>query len=220
MSEREIDLVRTAYEMRDSGAHRRAAAAVIRARAAGDIETADEIDRIARAHRHIRLRDQALGGPTAETVVHARRRPHGDTIQALLQTGALTVDEARAAIEIGRIVEALVRRVSCRCGSYEPRTAGSASSDLSMPSALAWRYEQRYLPWARWMQRHGHARHLQLVLSICVDGRSVRDAAAAYAMRRSSVVRILAGALGRYVMICDGHRDMSCAWLAGPATTY
>jgi hypothetical protein len=135
-----VETCRAAFELRHGDARIRTR----RALQSADPATARALTHLLQDHRHRRLNGDA--GPTPETLVHRRRGNHTDTIGRMLSFA-----EQAAALQIATVVEALtapLRTAACRW--EQGRVDGSGGGD-GMSGCLAQLYQQRYLPWARWM---------------------------------------------------------------------
>lgn len=101
----EVETSRAAYELRKPDAPRRTAEALARARRLNDVEQARELAGVRIDNQHRRLDPDDLG-PSRETLVKHRRR-RGDTIEALIRTGALEWHQQASALQVAAVYECL-----------------------------------------------------------------------------------------------------------------
>ena len=153
--------------------------------------------------------------PTSGTPqTKAKLRP--DTLVTMFKRGSLTSDHLLAAAEIRDVFEALTRPMWPRIVDYEPRIGSPVKRGYVQPidrmSSKMWiLWQSHYKPWANEMSKAavstpaGHARLLEVTISVVVDGESLSTLSALWRLPRRSGGRlfgsVLRDGLGRYCEI-------------------
>lgn len=159
--------------------------------------------RRSRLRRAARSRPQPIP-PTPETL----RKRRYDVIAGLLARRRISHEQAEAAGEIRRVLEAVGR------GMFP--TAQTMAFTGKAPRVRTWRdfidrmsarerraWERHYIPWTREMSLEiaaglGGTRWLQLVLDIVVDNCGLRETEQRYGLRHGTAIEYLIQGLERY----------------------
>lgn len=146
-------------------------------------------------------------GPTPET----SRMPNRKTpVMRLVETGSLTHDHLRDAIEICEIFEAITAPVmSKRAGivsSGRPPKRSFRTNDYSLTDKIVDLRTHVYLPWTKEMHRRDNM-NLPLVMDVVIHCHSIRGVVGDYHRGHDRVVSFLRDGLDLYANFRKTHRE-------------
>ena len=144
------------------------------------------------------IEQQRQANATPETI----RRAKADQIERMLDRGAITVDQRRAANEIMRVWTTMTAALLPRAQSME--RAGGGAADAPWPPGLGRAYIERYIPWraeAGGVLVGVRSTVADLVFMIVVDNYSLHATARHFNMHDGTCRNYLRESLYRYAEI-------------------